>query len=354
MTAFAQVHPSPQGETLGIDSANPNRGWVLLLTPLRAWKRLQVSYYGGKYSIERVLALETYTKTASLVRVLVVIMGTPVPMIALVVAQEIIPLQDPIEGWRANYGFWIRSLILAIVVGNTIFGQARYLIDGVDMSILRMILVSFSAASMFLICAATIAAYIIFPIPFFVLTLAPLFYVLLIISVRLIVGGKILHEMLAHSDQLIRYIIFVCAQVFVAIAYPCYESLFRAAEGSRYQMLVILLLPVLKVAVKNLLLRCTSHMEDMIPEAVIFTVDFFNAIYVATCMQRASSAVAITAITVTDLFQTCVMLYGLHHRTTALRLMLRQPSISIVHNDSMLAIVTSVCRDSDKYRDQFS
>ncbi|KAG6944569.1 hypothetical protein JG687_00017791, partial [Phytophthora cactorum] len=185
--------------------------------------------------MERVFALETHTRSTSISRVLVVCLGTPIPMITLVVLQELIPLQDPSEDWHVNEGFWIRTVILA---EHTIIGQARFMIDGVVLSAMRLVLLSACAAAMFT----------------FRSTMAPVFYLLLIIAVRFVVGNHILHEMIAHSDQLIRYIIFVCAQVTLGFVYPSYESLFRAEEGTRYQMLMILLLPMIKVAVKNMLL----------------------------------------------------------------------------------------------------
>ncbi|KAG6963343.1 hypothetical protein JG688_00008185, partial [Phytophthora aleatoria] len=176
--------------------------------------------------------------------------------------------------------------------------------------------------------------------------MAPVFYTFLIIAVRLIVGRHILNETISHSDQLIRFICFVCAQIALACIYPSYETLFRMAEGTRYRMLVILLLPMIKVAVKNMLLRCTAHMEDMVPEAVIFTVDFFNTLYVATCMQSASSVIAVTAITVTDLLQSCVILYGLHRRTAMIRPKL-QEIINIPSDENcVLTMVSSLCQDS--------
>ncbi|KAF4036992.1 hypothetical protein GN244_ATG10841 [Phytophthora infestans] len=257
------------------------------LQPLHAWKRLQVSYYGGKYSIERVFALETYARTTSLSRVFMVCLGTPMPMITLVVLQELIPLQDPSEGWHANDGFWIRTIILAFVVGHTIIGQASYMVDGVEISAIRLVLLSACAATMFTVCAAAIIAYIIFPVPFFVLTMAPLFYLLLIIAVRFIVGRHII-----------------------------------------------------------------PHKEDMIPEAVIFTVDFFNTLYVATCMQSVSSVIAITAISVTDLLQTCIMLYGLHRRTVWIRPRLHEATNNPSGTNCVLTLASSLCRDIGKFSRQ--
>ncbi|KAF4036995.1 hypothetical protein GN244_ATG10844 [Phytophthora infestans] len=281
-----------------------------------------------------------------------VCLGTPMPMITLVVLQELIPLQDPSEGWQKNYGFWIRILILALVVGHTVMGQARFMIDGVVMSTMRQLLLSTCAAVMFIVCAAAIAAFVTFPVPFCVLTMAPVFYTFLIIAVRLIVGRHILHEIIVHSDQLIRFVCFVCAQVALACIYPSYETLFRMAEGTRYQMLVIMLLPMIKVAVKIMLLRCTAHMEDMVPEAVIFTVDFFNTLYIATSMQSASSVLAVTAITATDLLQTCIMLYGLHRRTVWIRSKLHEAIGISSDMNCVLTMVSSLCKDPEKLSKQ--
>ncbi|KAF1778444.1 hypothetical protein GQ600_26277 [Phytophthora cactorum] len=299
-----RVHPTETSQGPQVEEASDTCS--LFLQSYRTWQRLQVSYYGGKYSMERVFALEAYARTTSISRVLMVCFGTPIPMVILVVLQELIPLQDPSEGWQANYGFWIRIVILAFVVGHTVMGQARFMIDGVVISAMRQILLS--GCAVYRSCVDN----------------GSCVYTFLIIGVRLIVGRHILNEMISHSDPLIRFICFVCAQVALACIYLSYETLFRMAEGTRYRMLVILLLPMIKVAVKNMLLRCTAHMEDMVPEAVIFTVDFFNTLYVATCMQSASSVVAVTAITVTDLLQSCVILYGLHRRTAMIRPKLRR------------------------------
>lgn len=335
MKDSSRVQPSQ------LDRSNGN----VMFNPLRMWKRLQVSYCGGKYSVERALALETYTKDTSQLRVLLVCFGSPLPMIILVLIQELIPLQKPTDGWYVNYGVWIRTWLLAFIVGFTITGQSEVLIDDVAISTLELISLSALAAVLFVACAMAAATFL-FPFPFFVLVLAPIFYVFLTISVRLVVGGQVFRAMRTHSDQSIRYILFVGTQVLVAFVYPSYESLFHLAKGTRFQFLVILLLPILKVAVKNLMLRCTRRMEDMIPEAVLFTVDFFNATYIATCMQSASSVTAIVAITVTDLVQTGAMLYGFNQRTASARRKL------LPVDNSLLVMAGLICRKRNAFESQ--
>ncbi|KAG3084668.1 hypothetical protein PC122_g10028 [Phytophthora cactorum] len=124
-----------------------------------------------------------------------------------------------------------------------------------------------------------IAAYVIFPIPFSVLTMTPIYNILYIVSFRLVMGADVIRRTKAQPEQFKRYMNNLHAQILMMFVYPVYEVLFRTAQGSHYQLFVILLLPMIKVIIKNIMRKCTMHAEDMVPEAVIFTVDFFNAIY---------------------------------------------------------------------------
>ncbi|EGZ13730.1 hypothetical protein PHYSODRAFT_335469 [Phytophthora sojae] len=192
-------------------------------------------------------------------------------------------------------------------------------------------------------------AYLIFPLPFSILTMTPIYNILHIVLFRVIMGGNAVQKLLTRREQLVKYMNFLYAQILMMFVYPVYELLFRLAEGSKYQFLVIPLLPVIKVGIKNIVLRCVAHVEDIAPESVIFTVDYFNAIYVATCMQSAFSVLAIVAISVTDLSQTVIMLYGLHHRTISIRKMLRHYT-DCGNPGDMLGIICSLCQNPDKFK----
>lgn len=136
--------------------------------PLRAWKRIQVSYYGGKYSIQRLLSLEEYASNMSLSRVIFLCIGVPLPTVALVLVQESIPLQDPTSGWQENYGFWIRASILAMVIAHVVDDQSKYFIDGITISWYREVSLSICASIIFTAVAAFVSAHFMFPVPFFV------------------------------------------------------------------------------------------------------------------------------------------------------------------------------------------
>ncbi|KAG2822518.1 hypothetical protein PC116_g14716 [Phytophthora cactorum] len=339
------TQPQPTFTTLRAGSSTESTSFDKLL---RAWKNLQVSYYGGKYSIERLLALEEYARKTKLLRAICVCIGTPIPTAALVVIQESIPLQDPTKGWRENYGFWIRAAILAMLMACVVVGQMRYFIDGITLSWSRELLFSVCTAAVFTVIAAFVSAHLLFPVPFFVLTLAPLFYTSYIVVFRILAGGRIFQHILASRVEFFRYIKFLVAENVVACTYPAYEALFRLAQGTHCQLPVIFLLPITKMALKNMMLQCAVQMEDMTPEAVIFTVDFFNAVYVSSCMQSATSLVSVVAIIATDLPQTAFMLYGLHQRTTSTRQRLRQV-IGGSRNDNLLDAPCYLCQDPERF-----
>lgn len=123
----------------------------------RAWRRSQVSHR-GKYSIERLLALEEYTQSASWLRVLLVCILPPVPMLVLVLGLESVPLQDPTDGWQHNYGMWIWTAGAVAAGTCTIVDQMRQLVPGLHLTVTHIVLVSVTTAALYVAVAMGLAA----------------------------------------------------------------------------------------------------------------------------------------------------------------------------------------------------
>ncbi|KAJ8576471.1 hypothetical protein ON010_g2740 [Phytophthora cinnamomi] len=273
-------------------------------------------------------------------------------MVALVLGQELGPLQDPKDGWSSNYGFWIRTSVLECVGIPTLTVQATYFINGVRIPTIRLILLSIVASVAVITSSMAICAHLVFPVPFFLLAMFPVLSVVLAVSFRVIIGRRIIHDILAHHGQLTRYLYFVNAKCLLIFVYPAYEALFHAAHGTRYQVFVILLMPVIKIALKSIMRRRTAHMEGMTPEAVIFTVDLFNSTYMATCMQSASSLLTVTVISAIDLSLTITMLYGLHRRTATTVARLRNAVGNSNESNNVLGALCLLCRSPEKLKNQ--
>lgn len=119
-----------------------------------------------------------------------VCIGTPLPMVALVFAQESIPLQDPSDGWRVSYGLWIRAAILVCVVIQALMLQATYLIEGFTISMGQIFLLCVIVSGGVVALAMLVAEYLVFPIPFFILAMLLPFYLVLCVTFRFILGAS--------------------------------------------------------------------------------------------------------------------------------------------------------------------
>ncbi|KAG6955155.1 hypothetical protein JG688_00012008, partial [Phytophthora aleatoria] len=110
-------------------------------------------------------------------------------MVALVFVQELIPLQDLHEGWQANYGFWIRTAVMVGISTHAIVVQMTYLIDDLTVSVSQMLQLYVLVPSIVVGLAMVVTEYLVFPIPFFVLLAMPIFFFLLVISLRVVLGS---------------------------------------------------------------------------------------------------------------------------------------------------------------------
>ncbi|OWZ21015.1 hypothetical protein PHMEG_0004509 [Phytophthora megakarya] len=324
--------------------------WYLKFS--RWWAIMHLSYRGGKYSVERLLALDEYTRKHSLLHAILVCVGSLLPAECFIITQESVPLQDPALGWRENYGFWVRAALVIGAVLYTIIVQAKYLLRGFVISNLQLVCLLICVMSVQMIVAVCFAANVWFPIPFTVITLVPAFYVVSIGSICLVVGMPVVREVLRHHEQLLRFGSFVASQQLMAVMYPAYQVLFHAVTGTDYQLPVIILLPVIKLIVKNIALRCLAHMEDMMPEAVIFTVDFFNALYMATSMESAKSTSTVAIIVLIDIAQSATVLFRLYRRTATVLMRLKTTIGASEGSGSLLGLMSHLCKCSDQFEKQ--
>ncbi|POM73232.1 Hypothetical protein PHPALM_9936 [Phytophthora palmivora] len=354
------IHPAPSDipdVVRIIPSSKPNSSccsclqrWFLKFS--RYWAIMHLSYRGGKYSVERLLALDEYTRKHSLWHVIAVWVVSFIPAECFIIAQESVPLQDPALGWQKNYGFWVRAALVIGAVLYTATVQAKYLLRGFVISNCQLFVLVVCVVIVQMIVAVTFAANVWFPIPFTVITLVPAFYVVSIVSICFVMGKAVIREVLTHREQLLRFGSFIASRQFMVVIYPAYQVLFHAATGTDYQLPIILLLPVIKLIVKNIALQCVAHMEDMMPEAVIFTVDFFNALYMTTSMESAKSTSTVVIIVLIDITQSATVLFRLHRRTATVLLRLTTVVGSVEETGSLLSMVCQLCKHYDQFEMQ--
>ncbi|KAF4035978.1 hypothetical protein GN244_ATG11975 [Phytophthora infestans] len=176
----------------------------------------------------------------------------------------------------------------------------------------------------------------------------PAFLMLFGCTVRVLlpVGASTLRDILANRRQ---FVVAVNTQAVMAVAYPAYQLLFNSVARSAYELPVFLLLLALKIALKNLVSLDLAELADLIPENIIFTNHFFNAIYLATCMQSASSTFAVSAIIIIDLLETGIALYGIYRSSTRIMKQLRHTIGPSMSEDKLLFAAYLLCHCYGKF-----
>lgn len=281
------------------------------------WSRVQISHR-GKYSVERLQALDEYCKTTSPLRVVVVCCLTPVPAMLLVLILECIPLRDPSEGWLRNFPTWVRVQVVSYSVAQGLMLQVMGMIPSIPMTALKSIAVSICTAVACvaaLMCLAVMWAY---PVPFgIVLGVLP-FVVFFPFFFVLAVGRRPFLLIPNLVLQLQRQLVILLAQATLVFVYPSFNAIFMSLSLGG-QLVALTVLPAIKILIKNIVAWSSAHLEDYIPEIVAFSVDVFNSLYISACMKAAGRLLTTTLVMGFDAFQIMLALRDIQQRTTSVQ-----------------------------------
>jgi hypothetical protein len=294
--------PTRQPERVPPIQRSPSRIHVAVTTSAKyftllfsLWERVQTSHC-GQYSVERMRALDEYCQRVSLLRVVMVCAATPIPTLTMVLLAECLPLRPPAEGALANYVFWLRhaSMVALILLGVVV--NAKAWIPDVPLTRRRIIGLSLGCSLVATALDVVVAHLWVFPIPFLTVLGGPVLLTIVVVALVCVVGLKALREIEDGGFHAQRYVNILSVQTSTMTIYPAYHALFVVAPESVKRLLVVLL-PAVTLALKNAMVAHASHLEDRLPEVVVFSVDFFDAMYSVLCMRSASS-LSMIAITV--------------------------------------------------------
>ncbi|GMF53094.1 unnamed protein product [Phytophthora fragariaefolia] len=285
------------------------------------YNNLQVSHR-GMYSIERLKAFQTYCQKTSAIRAIAVCVLTPAPSLLAVILLECIPLRRPEEGWKVNIGFWIRFSLSRIIIAVCCTYQVKDMVERLRISITQCLGIAVVVMSVYIATLIAIATAWGFPVPFgIVFGVGPTLAVYAITFV-LIIGRNVFkaNTGLVQEVKLQFYVLGV--QGIVAFVYPAFTSVYNKASSNQRAALV-LLLPIIKVATKNIVAWACSHLEDYVPVITVFSIEVFNALYVATCMQSTKSTLATSVIIAFDVVNGVLTFRSLIKRTQAIHKQMR-------------------------------
>lgn len=149
-----------------------------------------------------------------------------------------------------------------------------------------------------------LAAYWKFPIPF-TFTVGGVPLMMTMNTLVVITLGTTDRARLARYSQ---YTNMVSAQAGMTLVYPVYNAMFSLLEGNT-QLAFVLLLPVIKYALKYITIKMHREYDDFLP-ALTATVEIFDALFMTKCMQSAGSLLVGVAVVFLDMAQNFVVIRG--------------------------------------------
>lgn len=309
-----------------------------------AWRSVQISHR-GQYSIERLMAMDVYCRSTSILRIVFVCIATPLPALVISLLIELIPLQSPSAGSFANWGFWLRFWTTLGIMNLTMMWQLRVLIPELQFTLSKCVLASVIATSTYIGSAALVGELTVFPVPFLValgggtaVTISCT-TILIVLGIRPSAMDSEVKTQLKHFFRLS----FNCGVLLTV--YPAYSALFLSAAPWS-QSALILGLQVFKLTMKNMMARALVHLEDFMPEYVVLLVDVFNMLYLTSCMQNASSIHTMVLIIGLDCSQSLWEIRSIMKRVTTMKFLVEQIAqrSSRAGNSDFLELALYVCR----------
>lgn len=289
------------------------------------WRTLQFEHH-GVYSLERAQLLLSYLRDRSVsLKTPLTLVLTPVPCVVALTLMDCIPLQDPSRGAEANVGFLVRSLLAVMGYTAFIVGQIHVCVP----NLLRMRSLLWIAP---LVAGATNGAnylmslWIGFPLPFtHVLGLVP-WVSSLLMSLWIAIGSE------GRRSQTVRRAFnehgaLIMAQSSLGVVYPLFYRLFLISSPTA-QFFVVMLLPVIKLAMKFRIHQVTPHIQDLQPVTLTFNAEVFNSLFTASCMRGSSSTVTSVALMSIDFLHSTYCLVRLNGLVTSVEQLGMQFSVS--------------------------
>lgn len=200
---------------------------------------------------------------------------------------ESLPLAHPSLGWQANYVFFVRMFIGMVAIASCIAFECREFIPETQLTWKQVAVVGICQAVAYVAMLVGLAvATGVFPVPFsLALGFAPAMGV-----------GFCVQYLLTRSqiplipDFAVRYrrlLAILTVGALPVLVYPVYATLFMQLS-SRDQVAFSLLLPVIKYALRSLLLW-KLHAHADIAGAVSSSGHLFHVLFTLTCLQNSKT-----------------------------------------------------------------
>lgn len=249
--------------------------------------RLYVSRRGA-FSIERLYALESYCRQTSRLRVAAVCSVLSLPAFLVSIVLELIPLQDPSEGWKANYGCWLRLYFICFGATLGAIMQIDALVPDLKLGYGAMLCVCLATSCIYIAVHIIIAASWVFPVPFSIVFGAFPWSSATVLTLLWAVGVDRLRSQSVLRHQMMQQIYMVGVQAALVVVYSFFSAAYYWLPPN-YKILFVFVLPMIKIFMQHAVAWAMHDLEEYQPGIIVFCVGVFNALYMSKCMQVSGS-----------------------------------------------------------------
>ncbi|KAK1946754.1 hypothetical protein P3T76_002306 [Phytophthora citrophthora] len=271
--------------------------WNVLRRVGEAWISVQVEFQ-GRYSVKRLSRFKDYMVVTSFTRVMAIAFLSPLPCLLLALIVEAVPLEDPARGVRDNWVFLIRfGFVTGLMVGSMVFTMGRN-VPALIVKTRHVLTIAVLSATAAVATLYAVGSTTVFPVPFTMLLASPPSIVVYGICFAIFWGRQFKADPAIQKEMEQQTTVLNC-QVSLTLIYPMYIFGFTSFTGV-YQTIFVVVLPIIKLLAKNWVSRALKGHNDLKPEAVIFNVEVFNALYIANALQVASTQASTVTIMAVD------------------------------------------------------
>jgi hypothetical protein len=265
----------------------------------RIWAAMQVELQ-GEYSVERLRLLHSFSRASVLSpgQIVLVLVITPLPCLAINLLLDSVTLNRPSAGADDNLAFWCTSSASSAVCCVCLIELYKAAIPTLQLSSAQVFAITVIVTVVNQSTSYILSTLIGFPVPFIITLVSPVFLGVLMASLS-VVSGKHVRDTPTARSALKEWATVV---LFMNVVYTIYSLLNHAFVNASLhgQAAITLLVTAIKFAYKYAVSNCIREQADRRPEIVNFYGEIFNALFATFSMQNASSTSTIAVLLVVD------------------------------------------------------
>jgi hypothetical protein len=246
-----------------------------------------------------VLELADYERWKTWFHDVLALVATPLPCLFVTVLIDLLPLSDPSEGVESNKLFLVREYYKFAVMTFFAVHQFRIGVRALPFPMSHCVGYSIVCAAITIGVSVGLIKVVGFPLPFSTLTVSPFWLALTSIAMT-IEWTKHIRKAPATAIMVIDMIKLWLCDTLLALIYPVYFYIFTTLSDQG-QTAFSILLPVIKLCMRNLFAHMARHLRDETPEIVVFNPELFNSLFVSYCKQKSPSFMTTALMTIANI-----------------------------------------------------